>query len=119
MQPVGSVLSKFERIVRDLSRSQNKKIKFEIFGKDTELDKTLLEAIRDPLTHLIRNSVDHGVELPEVRKARGKNEEGKILIKSYHVGGQVTIEIKDDGNGIDPQKILEKAIQKGIVLNKL
>ena len=115
MQPVGSVLSKFERIVRDLSRSQNKKIKFEIFGKDTELDKTLLEAIRDPLTHLIRNSVDHGIELPEVRKAKGKNEEGKILIKSYHEGGQVTIEIKDDGNGIDPQKILDKAIQKGII----
>lgn len=115
MQPVGSVLSKFERIVRDLSRSQNKKIKLEIIGKDTELDKTLLEAIRDPLTHLIRNSVDHGVELPEVRRLKGKNEEGKIVIKSFHEGGQVTIEIKDDGNGIDPQKILGKAIQKGIV----
>ncbi|MDD4976447.1 MAG: chemotaxis protein CheW, partial [Bacteriovorax sp.] len=115
MQPVGSVLSKFERIVRDLARSQNKKIALEIIGKDTELDKTLLEAIRDPLTHLIRNSVDHGVELPEDRIKKGKNEEGKITIRSYHEGGQVTIEIKDDGNGIDPQRILEKAIQKGIV----
>lgn len=115
MQPVGSVLSKFERIVRDLARSQGKRIKLEIVGKDTELDKTLLEAIRDPLTHLIRNSVDHGVESPEVRKSRGKNEEGKIIIRSFHEGGQVSIEIKDDGNGIDPQRVLNKAIQKGIV----
>jgi two-component system chemotaxis sensor kinase CheA len=115
MQPVGTVLLKFERIVRDLARSQNKKIKLEIFGKDTELDKTLLEAIRDPLTHLIRNSIDHGIELPEARKKYGKNEEGRIIIKSYHEGGQVTIEIKDDGKGINPQQILEKALQKGIV----
>ena len=118
MQPVGSVLSKFERIVRDLSRSQQKMISLEIFGKDTELDKTLLDAIRDPLTHLIRNSIDHGIELPEIRKAKGKKEEGKIQIKSSHEGGQVTIEIKDDGNGIDPQKILEKAIQKGIITSE-
>jgi two-component system chemotaxis sensor kinase CheA len=115
MQPVGSVLSKFERIVRDLARSQNKKIKLEIIGKETELDKTLLEAIRDPLTHLIRNSVDHGVESPEIRKNKGKNEEGKITIRSFHEGGQVSIEIKDDGNGIDSEKVLSKAIQKGIV----
>ena len=115
MQPVGSVLAKFERIVRDLAKSQSKKIRLEIFGKDTELDKTLLEAIRDPLTHLIRNSVDHGVELPENRIAKGKPEEGRICIKSYHEGGQITIEISDDGNGIDPQRVLDKAIQKGIV----
>jgi two-component system chemotaxis sensor kinase CheA len=114
MQPVGSVLSKFERIIRDLARSQNKKIKLEIIGKETELDKTLLEAIKDPLTHLIRNSVDHGVELPEKRKSKGKNEEGKIVIKSYHEGGQVTIEISDDGNGINPQIISDKAVQKGL-----
>lgn len=114
MQPVGSVLTKFERIVRDLARSQNKKIKLEIIGKETELDKTLLEAIKDPLTHLIRNSVDHGVELPEKRKSKGKNEEGKIVIKSYHEGGQVTIEINDDGNGINPQIVSDKAVQKGL-----
>lgn len=114
MQPVGSVLSKFERIVRDLARSQSKKIRLEIIGKETELDKTLLEAIKDPLTHLIRNSVDHGVELPEKRKAKGKNEEGKIVIKSYHEGGQVTIEITDDGNGINPQIVSDKAVQKGL-----
>jgi two-component system chemotaxis sensor kinase CheA len=114
MQPVGSVLSKFERIVRDLARSQNKRIKLDIIGKETELDKTLLEAIKDPLTHLIRNSVDHGCELPEKRRARGKNEEGKIVIKSYHEGGQVTIEISDDGNGINPQIVSDKAVQKGL-----
>ncbi len=115
MQPVGSVLSKFERIVRDLAKSQDKKIKLEIIGKETELDKTLLEAIRDPLTHLIRNSVDHGIEMPDIRKAKGKNEEGKITIRSFHESGQVSIEIKDDGNGIDPQRISAKAIEKGIL----
>ena len=114
MQPVGSVLSKFERIVRDLSRSQNKTISLEISGKDTELDKTLLEAIRDPLTHLIRNGVDHGIEAPAERIKKGKPEQGNIKIKAYHEGGQVTIEINDDGNGIDPKKILKKAIQKGL-----
>lgn len=115
MQPVGSVLGKFERIVRDLARSQKKKIKLTITGRETELDKTLLEAIRDPMTHLIRNSVDHGVETPDARNIAGKNEEGSILIKAYHEGGQVTIEIKDDGNGIDPEKILEKALNKGLI----
>ena len=115
MQPVGSVLSKFDRIVRDLCRTQNKLIRLEIFGKDTELDKTLLEAIRDPLTHLIRNAIDHGIETPEIRKTNGKREEGRIQIKSFHEGGQVTIEVKDDGKGIDPQKVLEKAIQKGMI----
>ncbi len=115
MQPVGSVLSKFERIVRDLAKGQGKKIKLEIIGKETELDKTLLEAIRDPLTHLIRNSVDHGIESAELRKQRGKLEEGRIVIRSSHESGQVSIEISDDGNGIEPQKIIAKAIQKGIL----
>ncbi|OUR93452.1 hypothetical protein A9Q84_18435 [Halobacteriovorax marinus] len=115
MQPVGSVLTKFERIVRDLSRNQGKSIKLSISGKETELDKTLLEAIRDPMTHLVRNSVDHGIETPENRVANGKTEEGNISIKSYHEGGQVTIEISDDGNGIDPEKILAKAVSKNVI----
>lgn len=119
MQPVGSVLSKFERIVRDISKSQNKKIELIITGKDTELDKTLLEAIKDPLTHLIRNSVDHGIETPADRIAKGKREEGTIQIKSYHEGGQVIIEIKDDGNGIDPEKILRKAVLKNLVAENM
>lgn len=115
MQPVGSVLSKFERVVRDLSRQQGKNIKLTITGKETELDKTLLEAIRDPLTHLIRNSVDHGVEVPEKRVSNGKPDQGSISIRAYHEGGQVTIEIADDGNGVDPEKILAKAISKELI----
>lgn len=114
MQPVGSVLTKFERIVRDLSRAQEKNINLEISGKDTELDKTLLEAIRDPLTHLIRNAVDHGIEKPDARSAKGKSQDGNIKIRAFHEGGQVTIEISDDGNGIDPIRVSKKAIQKGL-----
>lgn len=115
MQPVGSVFNKFDRVIRDLSRSQGKNIKTIISGSETELDKTLLEVIKDPLTHLIRNSVDHGIEMPEKRKEKGKDEQGTISIMSYHEGGQVVIEIQDDGGGIDPEKILNKAIEKGIV----
>lgn len=115
MQPVGLVFTKFERIVRDLSRAQSKKIKMDIQGQDTELDKTLIEVIKDPMTHLVRNSIDHGIESPEERKKRGKNETGILAIKAYHEGGQVIIEIADDGNGINTKKVLEKAIAKGLV----
>jgi len=115
MQPVGSVFNKFERIVRDLSRSQKKKVRLEIIGQDTELDKTLLEVIKDPMTHLIRNSLDHGLELPEQREANGKNAEGKLSIKAYHEGGQVVIEISDDGAGINTSRVKAKAIEKGIM----
>ncbi len=115
MQPVGSVLTKFERVVRDLARSQEKNIKLNITGKDTELDKTLLEAIRDPLTHLIRNAVDHGIEKPKDREESGKPSDATVNIKAYHEGGQVTIEISDDGKGIDPDVILKKAIEKSLV----
>lgn len=115
MQPVGTVIGKFDRVIRDLARSQGKNIGLVITGQDTELDKTLLETIRDPLTHMIRNSVDHGIELPEVREKLGKNKEAKILIKAYHEGGQVTIEINDDGKGIDPSVIGKKAVEKGLL----
>ncbi len=115
MQPVGSVFNKFERIVRDLSRTQKKKVRLEIIGQDTELDKTLLEVIKDPMTHLIRNSLDHGLELPEQREANGKNAEGKLSIKAYHEGGQVVIEISDDGAGINTARVKAKAIEKGIM----
>jgi two-component system, chemotaxis family, sensor kinase CheA len=115
MQPVGSVFNKFERVVRDLSRMQDKKVYLDIQGQETELDKTLLEVIRDPLTHLIRNAIDHGIESPEVRKAKGKKDEGTLAIKAYHAGGQVIIEITDDGNGINVNEILEKAISKGVM----
>ncbi|MBT7609228.1 MAG: response regulator [Bacteriovoracaceae bacterium] len=115
MQPVGAVFNKFDRIVRDLSRKQDKKVYLDIQGQETELDKTLLEVIRDPLTHLIRNAIDHGIENPNIRKRKGKKEDGLLSIKAYHSGGQVIIEIADDGNGINVERILEKAIGKGIM----
>lgn len=115
MQPIGGIWSKFPRIVRDLSIECGKKIRLETEGKDTELDKTLIEAIKDPLTHIIRNSVDHGIEVPEIRRNRGKPEEGVLKLKAYHEGGQVNIEITDDGGGIDSSILKEKAISKGLV----
>lgn len=115
MQPVGNVLSKFERLVRDLSRSQKKSVQLSIVGQDTELDRTLLEAIKDPLTHIIRNSMDHGLETPEERTQKGKNPKGQILIRAFHEGGYVAIEIKDDGRGINKEKVLAKALEKGVI----
>lgn len=115
MQPVGSVFTKFERTVRDLSRGQNKKVKLEISGSETELDKTLIEVIKDPLTHLVRNAVDHGLETPEERLAAGKSEQGKLFIKAYHEGGQVVIEMTDDGKGINKDRVLKKAIEKELI----
>ncbi len=115
MQPIGNIWNKFPRVVRDLSSSTGKKIRLEMEGKETELDKTLLEAIKDPLTHLIRNASDHGIETPEKRIAAGKPEEGTLRLRSFHEGGMVNIEIIDDGAGIDPQKIAKKAIEKGMV----
>jgi two-component system chemotaxis sensor kinase CheA len=115
MQPIGNIWSKFPRVVRDLSQSCRKKVRLEMEGKDTELDKTLIEAIKDPLTHLVRNSVDHGIEMPDERSAKGKNPEGRIFLRAYHEGGQVNIEIVDDGGGIDPELIKMKAISKNLI----
>jgi two-component system chemotaxis sensor kinase CheA len=115
MQDIGSILSKFPRVVRDLSRQLNKQMNLNIVGKEFELDKTLLEGLSDPLTHMIRNSVDHGVELPEARKLAGKNPVGTIDLRAYHEAGQVVIEIEDDGNGIDGNIIAAKAVSKGLV----
>jgi two-component system chemotaxis sensor kinase CheA len=115
MQPIGNVWSKFPRVVRDLSQSLDKKIRLEMEGRDTELDKTLLEAIKDPLTHIVRNSVDHGIEMPEARVAKGKPEEGILLLRAYHEGGQVNIEIIDDGAGLDPEKLKAKALERGVI----
>lgn len=115
MQPIGSILNRFERIVRDMARELDKKINLKIEGKDTELDKTLLEAIKDPLTHMVRNAVDHGMETIQERIKAGKPEEGNVTIRAYHEGGQVTIEISDDGRGIDKQRILAKAEEKGLI----
>lgn len=115
MQPIGNVLEKFNRVVRDLSHDLKKNINLVIQGAETELDKSLLESVKDPLTHIVRNSCDHGIELPEVRKSCGKNETGTIVIKSYHEGGQVVIEITDDGKGLHKDQLIKKAIEKGII----
>lgn len=118
MQPVGNVFSKFTRVVRDLARSADKQIQLEIKGKEVELDKAILEGINDPLTHMIRNSVDHGIELPGERLDAGKPESGHILLQAYHAAGQVVIEIADDGRGMDPEKIAISAVRKGILTDE-
>ncbi len=115
MQPVSSVIGKFERLVRDHSRESGKKIKLKLVGQETELDKSLLEVIKDPLTHIVRNSIDHGLEQAKDRVQAGKSEEGTLTIRSYHESGQVIIEVSDDGRGLDKDKILAKAIEKGLV----
>ncbi|WP_077211541.1 chemotaxis protein CheA [Bacillus dakarensis] len=115
MVPVETVFNRFPRMVRQLARDLGKKINLEIIGADTELDRTVIDEIGDPLVHLIRNALDHGVETPEVRKANGKSEEGTVVLKAYHSGNHVFIEIEDDGAGINKDKVLTKALKNGIV----
>jgi len=115
MQPIGNIWSKFPRTVRDVALGCGKQVRIEMEGKETELDKTIIEAIKDPLTHLVRNAVDHGIESPDVRRAGGKNPEGLLLLRAFHEGGQVNIEITDDGAGLDFEKIRNKATQKALV----
>lgn len=115
MQPIRNAWSKLPRVVRDLSSTCGKKVEVRMEGADTELDKTILEAIKDPLTHIVRNSVDHGIEPPDVRAANGKPAEGILLLRAFHEGGQVNIEIIDDGGGINADRIREKAIEKGLI----
>ncbi|HKN72775.1 MAG TPA: chemotaxis protein CheW [Terriglobales bacterium] len=115
MQPIGNIWSKFPRTVRDLALDCGKQVRVEMEGEETELDKTLIEAIKDPLTHLVRNSVDHGIERPEVRQAAGKDPEGRLFLRAFHEGGQVNIEISDDGAGLDQARIRNKAVQKGLI----
>lgn len=115
MQPMGNILNKFQRLVRDLSKELGKKIELELSGTETELDKSLLEAVKDPLTHIIRNSCDHGMEMPADRLRAGKPEQGTVKVKSYHEGGQVIIEVSDDGRGLNREVIVRKAIEKGLI----
>lgn len=115
MLPVGTVFSRFPRLVRDLSTRLGKKIRLQLSGEQTELDKTVLEKIGDPLVHLVRNSVDHGIELPEVRVAAGKPAEGTVHLNAFHKGGSINIVITDDGGGLNKQRIVEKARSKGLV----
>ncbi|MBN2062677.1 MAG: chemotaxis protein CheW [Deltaproteobacteria bacterium] len=115
MQPIGNILNKFPRVVRDLARSLGKEVNLTIKGEGVELDKTILEAINDPLTHLVRNAVDHGLERPDERLRAGKNATGQVLLKAYHEAGQVNIEISDDGRGMDGHKLVNAAIEKNLL----
>jgi two-component system, chemotaxis family, sensor kinase CheA len=115
MQPIGNVWAKFPRIVRDLAHETYKKIELVTKGSETELDRQVLELIKDPLTHMVRNSVDHGIETPEDRLSAGKPETGVITLDAYHEGGQIVIEISDDGRGLNIQKIKAKALKSGLV----
>lgn len=115
MQPIRNVWGRMPRVVRDLAHECNKQVRVVTDGGDTELDKTILEAIKDPLTHIVRNAVDHGIESAEVRAAAGKNPEGELSLRAWHEGGQVNIEISDDGGGLNIPRIRQKAVEKGLV----
>ena len=115
MQPIGNIWAQFPRTVRDVALSCGKQVSIEMEGKETELDKTIVEAIKDPLTHLVRNSVDHGIESPEERAQAGKDATGKLTLRAFHEGGQVNIEISDDGAGLNLERIRRKAMERGLV----
>jgi two-component system chemotaxis sensor kinase CheA len=115
MQPIDTVWSKLPRVVRDLAVQLGKQVHVRMEGRDTELDRTILESVKDPLTHLVRNCVDHGIETPDVRAAAGKPVEGMLTLRAFHEGGQVNIEICDDGAGIDPARLRERAITRGLL----
>lgn len=118
MLPIGRVFNRFPRMIRDLSRELNKKVELVMSGEETELDKSIVEEIGDPLVHIIRNSADHGVEMPDVRVAAGKSETGTVELKAYHEGNSIVIEITDDGKGLDPLMLKSKAVEKGVISEK-
>jgi len=115
MVPVKTIFTKFPRMLRDLAKASGKKIELQMVGEDTEIDKSLIEELSDPLIHLIRNSADHGIELPDVRTRAGKPETGTVVLRARHEGDSVLVEIEDDGKGIDPRVIRSKAVEKGIL----
>ena len=115
MQPIGNIWSQFPRTVRDVALGCGKQVAIEMEGKETELDKTIIEAIKDPLTHLVRNSVDHGIELPEDRIKAGKDRVGRLILRAFHEGGQVNIEISDDGAGLNVERLRKKAVERGVI----
>ena len=117
MMPISVVFSRFPRVVRDLAQKLGKQIELKTIGEGTELDKSLIERISDPLTHLVRNSLDHGVEMPEERIAKGKSPTGTITLKAYHQSGNIVIEVGDDGAGLNREKILGKAREKGLAVH--
>ncbi|MFZ0797045.1 MAG: chemotaxis protein CheW [Terriglobales bacterium] len=115
MQPIGNIWGQFPRTVRDVALGCGKEVNIEMEGKETELDKTIIEAIKDPLTHLVRNSVDHGIELPEDRVKAGKDRSGRLILRAFHEGGQVNIEISDDGAGLNVERIRKKAVERALI----
>ena len=115
MQPIGNIFNKIPRVVRDMAKSLKKEIELILEGQEVELDKTIIEAISDPLTHLVRNAVDHGIEMPDERIQAGKDEKGRIFLRAYHEAGQVNIEISDDGRGLDENKFAARAVLKEMI----
>jgi two-component system chemotaxis sensor kinase CheA len=115
MVQIGSTFTRFQRVVRDVARETGKDIALEISGAETELDRTLVEGIADPLTHLVRNAIDHGIERPEIRNSRGKPATGTVRLNSYHDAGSVVIEVADDGGGLKRDRILAKAAERGLI----
>jgi two-component system chemotaxis sensor kinase CheA len=118
LQPIGNVWNRFPRLVRDAALASGKKVRLETEGTETELDKTLIEAIRDPLTHLVRNAIDHGIEPPDRRRAAGKPEEGRLRLRAYHEGGQVNVEVSDDGGGIDHERVRHHAVEQRLITSE-
>jgi len=115
MQPVGKVFSRFPKVARDVARSLKKEVELELIGAETELDRNLVEALADPLVHLVRNAIDHGVEMPELREAQGKPRSGHVRLSAQQEGDYVSIEVQDDGAGIDPERLRQKAREKGLI----
>lgn len=115
MLPISFVFSRFPRLAHDIGQKLGKKIELKLVGENTEVDKTVVELLSDPLVHLVRNSLDHGIEMPEERLSDGKPESGTVILEAYHRGGKIVIEVKDDGRGLNQEKILQKAIEKGLV----
>ena len=115
MQPIGNIWAKFPRVVRDVANELGKEVQLVMEGNQTELDRTIIEAIKDPLTHIVRNAIDHGIEEPAARRAAGKPDTGMLILRAFHEGGQVNIEIMDDGRGVNIGRVKQKAIEKGLV----
>ena len=115
MLPVANVFNRFHRVVRDLSKASRKTVALEVFGEETEIDKKVIDRIGEPLVHLVRNAVDHGIEPPEERDSRGKSPQGKVRLGAYQEGDHICIEVSDDGRGLDRNAVLKKAIEKGLI----
>jgi two-component system chemotaxis sensor kinase CheA len=115
MQPVGRVFARFPKLARDVARQLDKQVQLDVSGADTELDRNLVEALADPLVHLVRNAIDHGIEMPDARRRAGKPEQGQVRISAQQEGDHVAIEVRDDGAGIDPDRIRRKAVEKGLI----